>query len=233
MPNYRDIYLNTLVKAAETWGDANGWAAQEFERQYNLIRTPALDDPHKQCLAGTNPGPCTPGAFENEIANMRMFLAGRRSSVLSQVASAQGNPIIESEPFVESVASRDAPGAQLVPGSMAVLGGYNLGPTANASGETLPRSLAGTTVAIDGERVPLQAVTPSQIVFQVPIDLKAGSASVVVHVNELLSTSKQIVIADISSARGSWLWELTFLTRRADRYSATPHFQRGRWTLNR
>lgn len=63
------------------------------------------------------------------------------------------------------------PGHGLAPGSIASLFGQNLASTtASAPGLPLPTTLAGTSVNVNGAKVPLFYVSPDQINFQVPSD---------------------------------------------------------------
>jgi uncharacterized protein (TIGR03437 family) len=94
---------------------------------------------------------------------------------LSSVSIASAQTVINAVTDAASYAPRVAPG------SLASIFGSNLANgTAQATGFPLPRSLAGATVYINNLAVPLLYVSTTQINFQVPGTLKAGTASVYV-----------------------------------------------------
>ena len=67
------------------------------------------------------------------------------------------------------------------PGSVATVFGAKLASTtAQATTVPLPVSLGGATVTVNGVIAPLWYVSPSQINFEMPAEVKPGSASIVV-----------------------------------------------------
>src|ERR1700685_3252316 len=86
IPEYQGIYMATLARAAQLFGGSGCWAAQELNREYNVIAAPAENDPNKRCLVSTPAGPCPPGAFQTGVTQMQTFIAARSSYVMGQVA---------------------------------------------------------------------------------------------------------------------------------------------------
>src|SRR5271154_4015282 len=67
------------------------------------------------------------------------------------------------------------------PGELATIFGSNLADSAQqAGGFPLPRSLAGATVYVNQAAVPLLYVSETQMNFQVPSNLAAGTANMYV-----------------------------------------------------
>lgn len=99
--------------------------------------------------------------------------------------------------FITLAASTETVSAQLVisaivnagsglvnasPGCMESIYGSNLAPSiSDAPAGNLPTTLNGVTVMIGGMPAPLKYVSPGQINFQVPFEVTAGSAAVVVN----------------------------------------------------
>jgi len=81
------------------------------------------------------------------------------------------------------------------PGSIISLFGSNLAPmTASAAATPLPMSIADTSVSVNGVPAPLVYESPGQINAQVPWEIPAGPATVVVRTRGALSTSAQITV---------------------------------------
>ncbi|HUA18463.1 MAG TPA: hypothetical protein VMB25_06940 [Bryobacteraceae bacterium] len=94
---------------------------------------------------------------------------------LSSVSIASAQTVISAVTDAASYAPRVAPG------SLASIFGSNLASgTAQATGFPLPSSLAGATVFVNSSKVPLLYASPTQINFQVPSSLGAGTANVYV-----------------------------------------------------
>ena len=71
----------------------------------------------------------------------------------------------------------------VAPGSIVSVFGSNLATqTANAAGTPWPLTLGGTSVAVNGLAAPLSYVSPAQINAQIPYEVAADSASVVISV---------------------------------------------------
>jgi uncharacterized protein (TIGR03437 family) len=87
-------------------------------------------------------------------------------------------------------------GPRVAPGSLATIFGSTLaGTTANATALPLPTQLGGTTVVINKTAVPLVYVSPSQINFQVPSNLSAGTATLYVAIGSNTSATFNFTVA--------------------------------------
>ena len=90
---------------------------------------------------------------------------------------------------------------RVAPGELATIFGTNLAnSTQQATGFPLPRSLAGATVYVNQAAVPLLYVSETQINFQVPSDLPAGTANMYVTRSGGQSSLFQFTV--LSSAPG-------------------------------
>lgn len=197
IPAYRGIFLTTTARAAQVFGGANGWAAQELSSELNVMSAAATNDPNKQCVVNQPPpGPCPANAFQSGVSSLQTFISGRASSVSSQLASMSYQSIIN-QPSITSLGS--VSNGSLVPGTLAVLTGQNLGTAATASNGGFARVLRQTFVTVNGERAPLNSVAPGRIIFQLPNDTVPGAASVVVSVNGVLSANYAANIPDTPS----------------------------------
>jgi uncharacterized protein (TIGR03437 family) len=101
-------------------------------------------------------------------------------------ARAQLGPIISATPTVSAAiaANLDKTATTVAPGGLITIFGNNLVKTAvdlaGWLGNSLPRTLNGTSVTIGGKAAPIIYVSPTQINAQVPVDVPAGTAQVVV-----------------------------------------------------
>jgi uncharacterized protein (TIGR03437 family) len=101
-------------------------------------------------------------------------------------ARAQLSPIISATPTVSAAiaANLDKTATTVAPGGLITIFGNNLVKTAvdlaGWLGNSLPRTLNGTSVTIGGKAAPIIYVSPTQINAQVPVDVPAGTAQVVV-----------------------------------------------------
>jgi uncharacterized protein (TIGR03437 family) len=82
---------------------------------------------------------------------------------------------------VASVTDAASYGPRVAPGSLGTIFGSSLAnSTASARGLPLPTTLGGARVLINGAAVPLLYASPTQINFQAPRELAAGTASLIV-----------------------------------------------------
>lgn len=209
IPEYKGIYLATLARCAQRFGGAGGWAAQEVNRELSVMSAAAENDPNKQCgsASGGLPVNCPAGAFQTALNQLQSFIAGRSSFVTAQVA-ATSYQAIANQPAITSLQSLDAADS-LVAGTMAVLTGQNFGTAATVPNGSLMPVLGETYVTVNGERAPLSSVAQGQIVFQLPNDVPAGTAYIVVTVNGVLSNSYAASIASTPSVpAGSTLLDI-------------------------
>jgi len=197
IPEYLNFYLGQVSKAANLLGGVGGWADTEIASEYAVIDTAASNDPNKQCMATGQLYSCGTADFQNGVQSLISFVASRSAFVLPEVQSDGFQPVM-SDPQISTVAMA-APGDSQIsmaaigspqgwaaPGALVNVLGANLAPAAQAAGQAtgnpLPRSLANTYVAVEGVRAPLAATSQGQIEIQIPGDLPAGSANIVVSV---------------------------------------------------
>ena len=87
----------------------------------------------------------------------------------------------EAQTVISAVTDAASYAPRVAPGELATIFGTNLADsTAQAGGFPLPKSLAGATVYVNSASVPLLYVSETQINFQVPSSLAAGTASMYV-----------------------------------------------------
>jgi len=200
IPEYLNFYLSQVSKAANLLGGTGGWADTEISFEYAVINTAASNDPNKQCFAAGALYSCGTADFQNGVQSLHYFLAARSAFVLPEVQGYGFQPVTTG-PRV-STAAMTAPGGfqismgatatlqgQAAPGALVKVVGANLGPAARAASDPLPRSLANIYVAVEGVRAPLAATSEGQIEIQIPGDLPAGSASIVVCVSGEMSNT--------------------------------------------
>ena len=170
IPEYKNYYLQALVKCAMLAGGAGGWMQQEATREYNLIQQAAYDDPNKLYLNAGTLTPATNAQFDAAVAAVQSFPTDRTRFVLSDVV-AQGYQFSSAAPTladggVTSAAAFAAPAA----GGLASIYGSNLG-----SGDN-------TTVYVNGYAAPVFFASPGQFNIQIPWEA-TGVASIGMTVN--------------------------------------------------
>jgi uncharacterized protein (TIGR03437 family) len=189
IPEYQNFYFDQLTRAAGLLGATDGWADSEVTREYGLINTAASNDPNKQCLVTGVLIPCGTTDFENGISWDHSFLASRAPFVLAELSS-NGYQGTSTDPVISSVSATGLTTAQgMTPGGLVQVNGSLLSTSATTSQSPLPRSLANTFVAVEGVRAPLFLTSSGQIQIQVPWDVVAGPATVVVSVGGNMSNS--------------------------------------------
>jgi uncharacterized protein (TIGR03437 family) len=194
IPQYLNFYLGQVNKAANLLGGAGGWADSEVTSEYGVINAAASNDPNKQCMVDGSLYSCGTTDFQNGVQYMHSVLSGRQCFVLPQAQADGFQPVTTdpqisstvmaapSDPALSMMAVATPPG-QAAPGALLNIIGANLGPVSLAPvGNPLPRSLANTYVAAEGVRAPLVITASGQIEVQIPGDLPAGSANIVVSV---------------------------------------------------
>jgi uncharacterized protein (TIGR03437 family) len=204
IPEYLNFYLGQVSKAANLLGGAGGWADTEISSEYAVIDTAASNDPNKQCFAAGALYSCGTADFQNGVQDLHSFLASRAAFVLSEVQSYGFQPVTNDPTIVATamaapsgfqipMGANATPQGETAPGALMNVLGANLGPAAQAAAQAtsnpLPRSLANTYVAVEGVRAPLAATPEGQIEIQIPGDLPAGSANIVVCVSGEMSNT--------------------------------------------
>jgi len=92
IPALRNLFVETISRAAMIAGGPGGWLEHEIARKYNLIRDSARDDPNKQCddLQFGGLKPCTNEDFEAAIVSMSDWARGRNTYVAAQISAVLG-----------------------------------------------------------------------------------------------------------------------------------------------
>ena len=192
IPEYSEFYLGQVAKAASLLGGTGGWADSQITTEYGIIDDAASNDPNKQCLTNGVLIPCGTADFQSVVQWLHTFLAVRVPFVEPELAS-DGYQPISGDPVIvaASVVGQGPPQANgpLAPGSLIDLAGANLGASGQAPNSLLPRGLSGTFVSVEGVRTPLVMTSSGQIEAQIPGDLPAGSASIVVSVGGEMSNT--------------------------------------------
>ena len=203
IPEYLNFYLGQVSKAANLLGGTGGWADNLVTFEYGVIDAAASNDPNKQCMNYGVLYPCGTADFQDGVLHLHEYMADRCSYVMPDL-QADGYQPVTTDPQITSAAMAApsspqnaaaviaTPVGQAVPGSLLTLTGANLGPASQASGDSLPRSLASTFVSVDGVRAPLVTTSAGQIELQIPWDLPAGSANVVVSVAGEMSNTLMV-----------------------------------------
>lgn len=112
---------------------------------------------------------------------------------------------IQAAPTITSVANAAAPQANIAPGAYISIFGSDLAPiTRNwtlsdfAGGTSLPKSLDGVGVSVDGKAAYVYYISPKQIDVLVAADTTTGPVPVVVTDNGLVSNSMTATMAAVS-----------------------------------
>ena len=200
IPQYLQVYLNALVKAATLMGGAGGWADSEITREYGVIQAAALNDPNKQCMVAGVLVPCGNQDFESGVQWNHEFLASRSSLVLSEAAG-DGLAASTGGPQIAAAGLSTWGGLPaLSPGGLATITGTSLASAAQAAGVPLPSVLGNTFVSVEGVRAPLFASAAGSIEFQVPGDIPVGDASIVVSSNGDMSATVDMAVQSSTPA---------------------------------
>jgi uncharacterized protein (TIGR03437 family) len=116
-------------------------------------------------------------------------------------APTTSTPAIQNSPTIVSAAAEGVRG--IAPGSLATAIGQQLGVTNSGTTGTLPTSFMGTSVAIidstgASSAAPLLYVGPTQINFEVPRNVAAGTAQVTITSSTAVQTAPNIQIAPVT-----------------------------------
>jgi uncharacterized protein (TIGR03437 family) len=200
VPEFKQLYLDTLLQAAAFAGSNGGWMQQEIQRQYLLIAEDARNDPHKQCMKnGAGVGPCDAADFEAGAAGLMQFVPARTAFVEAEVAKLLpgGAPQVSPGGVVSAAPSQSL----LAPGGLATLYGQAFAKTVEqASAFPLPDTLDGVSVTVNGIPAPLLYVSPNQLNIQVPWSVADGAAIVTVSSAGLKGAPAEAMIARTAPA---------------------------------
>jgi uncharacterized protein (TIGR03437 family) len=156
-------------------------------------------------LFSTNPHPClllkSPN-HERILGWQRQTLFGVFMRVLALFALVwMAQVVAEAQTVINAVTDAASFAPRVAPGALASIFGSNLAnSTQQATGFPLPRSLAGATVYVNSTPVPLLYVSNTQINFQVPSGLAAGTVNMYVTRDSGRSALVQFTV--VSSAPG-------------------------------
>ena len=193
IPEIRNAYMEALVKSAVLAGGPNGWLQQEMAREFNQIRTAALEDPFKQYVDDSEAHlDSSNDIFLAESARVSAFAGDRSDSIFAQVKAGgfRLSPDGPSLTDIGVVSRATGNTGSLTPGAAAAIYGTNLSATtATADPANLPLTLGGVIVFINGFAAPLQSVSPTQINLMVPPQVRPDSAPVTVFSSGLLGNT--------------------------------------------
>ncbi len=180
IPEYRDVYLDAVSKAASLLGAADGWADQKTTREYNQVYAIATNDPNKQCLTDTTLAPCGTAEFLSGIDSLHTFFAGRAPSIANTLTEL-GYHTPPTSPVIVGANLLGWDGTpQFVAGSLADVAVSNLGGGMLAPlTSTLPRTTGGSFVSVNGVRAPLVGTSNGHVTIQLPWDMESTTASIV------------------------------------------------------
>jgi uncharacterized protein (TIGR03437 family) len=181
IPEYLQVYLNALVRAANLMGGTGGWADLELAREYGVIHAAALDDPNRPC--GDMVTVCGNPDFETGVQGLQQVLVTRSSFVLSEAVGAGWLPSSAGPRIAPAGVSGLSWYPEVSPGGVSFVQGTSLAASAQSTTAPLPRVLGNAYVAVEGVRAPLFYTAAGAIEFQVPGDIPVGDASIVVSNN--------------------------------------------------
>jgi uncharacterized protein (TIGR03118 family) len=113
---------------------------------------------------------------------------------------------IQAAPAITSIANAAAPQPNIAPGSYISIFGTDLAPVtrnwtlSDFSGTSLPKSLSGVSVTVDGKAAYVYYISPKQIDVLVAADTTTGPVPVVVTSNGLVSGSMTATMQTVSPA---------------------------------
>jgi uncharacterized protein (TIGR03437 family) len=196
IPQYAQVYLAALTKAANVMGGTGGFLDSALTWEYNIIYNAAMDDPYKQCATNGVMGSCPVENFVTTVVDIHSLFTVRSAFVLAQAIAYGYQPSTDS-PQVAADGVVAYGGAQAVsPGGLTNVSATNLSATASPnSGAPLPRIIGNTFVTVDGVRAPLLSTSSGSIAFQVPGDISpTGIANIVVFNNSDYSATQEITV---------------------------------------
>jgi uncharacterized protein (TIGR03437 family) len=126
----------------------------------------------------------------------KVFITSFAALIALPLAEAQ-TPSISAGGIVNA-ASFEA-GKAIAPGSLVAIFGNDLAPgLAQADSVPLTTSLSNVSVTFNGVAAPLDFVSAGQINLQVPVDVQAGSATVVVTRNNVPSAPQTVTVNQVA-----------------------------------
>ena len=199
IPEYKNLYLDSLVRAANVIGSAGGWMSQEIDRLYAQVADTARADPNKRCAVNGVDTPCGAAEFEAEVVKIKDYAAQRGDFVVREAIAAgyqgsTGNARL-AEGGLVNAGVVIAPGV-VGAGSLVSLYGSNLGSgSASATVVPLPTELNKVSVTVNGARAPLIFVSPGQVNFQIPWEIPSGTATIGASVDGIATNTINATIS--------------------------------------
>jgi uncharacterized protein (TIGR03437 family) len=158
-------------------------------------------DPNKLVsITDTLANTAAAGAAKETFTTLRTAVAGE---ILRGIAFAPTSTSMPNAPLILSAASSSV--AAIAPGGLAFAMGQNLAPEGGEILGPLPSTFDGTSVSIQDAKgnitnAPVIFVSPSQVTFQVPSTVAAGTAKVTVTSPGSTQTAGNVVIAPVAPA---------------------------------
>jgi uncharacterized protein (TIGR03437 family) len=140
------------------------------------------------------------GAAKETFTTLRTAAAGE---ILRGIVPAPASTSMPNAPLILSAASPSV--TAIAPGGLAFAMGQNLGSDSGEILGPLPSTFGGTSVSIEDAKgnvtsAPIIFVSPSQVTFQVPATVAAGTAKVTVASPGSTQTASNVVIAPVAPA---------------------------------
>jgi uncharacterized protein (TIGR03437 family) len=158
-------------------------------------------DPNKLvAITDTLANAAAAGAASETFTTLRTAVAGE---VLRGISLAPTSTTMPDVPLIISAASGSV--TSIAPGGLAFAMGQNLAPVGNEILGPSPSTFDGTSVTFEDAKqnttsAPVLFVSPSQVTFQVPSGLAAGTYSVTVASPGSTQTASNVVIAPVAPA---------------------------------
>ncbi|HYM10325.1 MAG TPA: hypothetical protein VEU62_06320, partial [Bryobacterales bacterium] len=148
-----------------------------------------LSPTHLLAVVSISPRAALNAATVSVTAGLQVATLPQGFQVTAAAASAT-TPVVGFQGLVNSASNQP----RVAPGALASLFGTNLSLQAPgvSNGLPLPTNLAGTTVTLNNQPVPLLLVTPTQVNLQVPFGLPTGPA--ILQVSNGVATSAPMVV---------------------------------------
>ncbi len=85
VPEYRNLFLETVAKAAEIMGGPGGLMEETINRFHSQIQDVARTDPYKQCAVNGEMRVCGATEFDADVEYVRSFAQSRKDIVEAQL----------------------------------------------------------------------------------------------------------------------------------------------------
>jgi spore coat protein CotH len=87
IPEYRNLFFETVAKAAEIMGGPDGFMEENIGRFQSQIQDFARKDPYKQCALAGEMRTCGAAEFDADVEYVRSFAQRRKDFVVEQLKS--------------------------------------------------------------------------------------------------------------------------------------------------